>query len=374
VPRTAASAAPGPPAGTPRNAAPSRRTAAAPCGPGSATRAAWIAGAPARKSIEENSRASAAHNERAIAAVQEGAADYLFKDPLKRRVSTVQRAPRESPERRRRRTAANALRESKARLAITTDRPEHRNLVDHFRRAQRLASVGRLASGIAPNLTTVLSPRLMGVPMLPEHITAPGDLQLRAMFEKNAERGAGLVRQILRFTQGGGGEPRQVHVTHLLRDLSMVTGEPLPENIRFDTCIAPNLWSITASPTQIHPVLLNLCMNARDALLRGGTLARRAQNLVVEDRAVRASPGDRPGTLAPPSPTRSPRNRSTSSPSCAPSAAASTPLRPNPPPEPSALTLRPNPPPEPSALTLRPNPPPEPSAPPENPAVLFVQK
>ena len=187
------------------------------------------------------------------------------------------------------------LGQPKARLTIVTDITERRKLEDRFLRAQRLESVGMLASGIAHDLNNVLSPILMGVPMLREHITDPGDLQLLAMFEKSAERGAGLVRQILSFAQGVGGEPRQVQVKHLLRDLSTVIGETFPKNIRFDTYIGANLWPITANPTQIHQVLLNLCVNARDALHRGGTLTLRAENLVLDDLGVRAIPGARPG-------------------------------------------------------------------------------
>jgi two-component system cell cycle sensor histidine kinase/response regulator CckA len=183
----------------------------------------------------------------------------------------------------------------RARLSIVTDITERKALEERFLRAQRLESVGMLASGIAHDLNNVLAPILMGAPMLRDHITDPGDLELLAMFEKSAERGAGLVRQILSFAHGVGGEPRQVQVKHLLRDLGSVIVETFPKNIRFESYISANLFPITANPTQIHQVLLNLCVNARDAMPTGGALSLRAENVVLDELGVRAIEGSRPG-------------------------------------------------------------------------------
>lgn len=183
----------------------------------------------------------------------------------------------------------------RARLSIVTDITERKELEDRFLRAQRLESVGMLASGIAHDLNNVLAPILMGAPMLRDHITDPGDLELLAMFEKSAERGAGLVRQILSFAHGVGGDPRLVQVKHLIRDLGSVINETFPKNIRFESHIAPNLYAITANPTQIHQVLLNLCVNARDAMPTGGSLKLRAENVVLDEIGVSAIPGARPG-------------------------------------------------------------------------------
>ncbi|MCX6954224.1 MAG: PAS domain S-box protein, partial [Verrucomicrobia bacterium] len=174
----------------------------------------------------------------------------------------------------------------RARLTIVSDITERKKLEDRFLRAQRLESVGMLAAGIAHDLNNVLSPILMGAPILRDHITDAGDLQLLAMFEKSAERGAGLVRQILSFAHGVGGEPRQIQVKHLLRDLGTVIAETFPKNIKFETHLAPNLWLVTANPTQIHQVLLNLCVNARDSMPNGGVLSLRAENRLLDDTAA----------------------------------------------------------------------------------------
>lgn len=184
----------------------------------------------------------------------------------------------------------------KARLTIVTDITERKQLEERFLRTQRLESVGMLAAGIAHDLNNVLSPILMGAPMLRAHLSDPADLQLVAMFEKSAERGAGLVRQILNFAQGVGGELRPIQVRHVLRDLASVIRETFPKNIRYEERVPRDLWPVAANPTQIHQVLLNLCVNARDALPDGGTLSLRAENLLLDETSARAIPGARPGS------------------------------------------------------------------------------
>ncbi len=179
----------------------------------------------------------------------------------------------------------------KARLCIVTDITERKKLEDRFLRAQRLESVGMLAAGIAHDLNNVLSPILMGAPMLRDHLTDYGDLKLVAMFETSAQRGAGLVRQILNFAQGVGGELRQVHLKHLVRDIATVVRETFPRNITYEEHVGTALWPVMANPTQVHQVLLNLCVNARDAMPRGGSLRVRAENLVLNDETARQHDG-----------------------------------------------------------------------------------
>jgi PAS domain S-box-containing protein len=183
----------------------------------------------------------------------------------------------------------------KARLCIATDVTEHKRLEERFLRTQRLESIGMLAAGIAHDLNNILSPILMGAPILRERTRDPGDLQLLSMFEKSAERGAGLVRQILGFAHGVGGEPQPLQVRHVLRDLVAMLHETFPKNIRCEERLARELWMIQGNPTKIHQVLLNLCVNARDAMPQGGVLRLRAENLLLDATAARHLPGGRPG-------------------------------------------------------------------------------
>jgi len=153
-------------------------------------------------------------------------------------------------------------------------------------RAQRLESIGMLASGIAHDLNNVLAPIILAAPELREHATHPEDLRIIASLEKSAERGVALVRQILAFAQGVGGGRQLVDVRHLLRETANVMRETFPKNIRLEDNVPTNLVPIMADPTQIHQVILNLCVNARDAMPSGGTLRLGAENCRLDQEAA----------------------------------------------------------------------------------------
>jgi two-component system, cell cycle sensor histidine kinase and response regulator CckA len=184
----------------------------------------------------------------------------------------------------------------KARLIIVTDVTEQKKLEEQFLRAQRLESIGMLAAGIAHDLNNVLAPILMGAPMLRERVSHPNDLRLLETLEKSAERGAGLVRQILGFAHGVDGGRQLVQVKHLMRDISGIIRETFPKKIRYEEDIPASPWPVNANPTQIHQVLLNLCVNARDAMPAGGTLRVRLEHCVLDELAASALEGSRPGS------------------------------------------------------------------------------
>ncbi|HVU31854.1 MAG TPA: PAS domain S-box protein [Opitutaceae bacterium] len=175
----------------------------------------------------------------------------------------------------------------KAHLTICSDVTEKHELREQFYRAQRLESIGMLAAGIAHDLNNVLAPILMAPQMLRLHTTNPGDLKMLDVLEKSAERGAGLVRQILGFANGLGGEHRPLQVKHLLRDLASFIDQTFPKSIKLDANIPTALWPVLGSATQVHQVLLNLCVNARDAMPQGGVLRLGARNLVLETGEAR---------------------------------------------------------------------------------------
>ena len=119
-----------------------------------------------------------------------------------------------------------------ARLYIGTDVTAKKNLEEQFLRVQRLESIGMLASGIAHDLNNVLAPIFLAAPMLREHVTNPVDLRMIATLEKSAERGAGLVRQILSFAHGVSGQLQLLQVKHLVKDTASVINQTFPKNIR----------------------------------------------------------------------------------------------------------------------------------------------
>ncbi|HEY4990113.1 MAG TPA: ATP-binding protein, partial [Opitutaceae bacterium] len=137
----------------------------------------------------------------------------------------------------------------------------------------------------------VLAPIFLAAPILKEHATNPVDLSMIATLEKSAERGAGLVRQILSFAHGVGGVHQQLRLKAIVRDTMSVINQTFPKNIRLAEDVAENLWPIAGNATQIHQILLNLCVNARDAMPFGGSLVIRAENASLDDIAARAIPG-----------------------------------------------------------------------------------
>ncbi len=181
------------------------------------------------------------------------------------------------------------------RLSIATDITAKKRIEEQFYRAQRLESLGMLAAGIAHDLNNVLAPILLAAPMLRDRATDPGDIRMISILEKSAERGAALVRQILGFAHGADGEHRAIQVKHLLRDVATFVSETFPKSITFESEIASNLWRVKANPTQLHQVLLNLCVNARDAMPRGGTLTLRAKNCALDEETISEHEGGRPG-------------------------------------------------------------------------------
>lgn len=170
-----------------------------------------------------------------------------------------------------------------------------KRLDEQFQRAQRLESIGMLASGIAHDLNNVLAPIIMAAPVLREHATNPEDLKIITSLEKSAERGVELVRQILSFAHGAGNAQKLVQIQHLVQEALCVANESFPKNIRVVDSIPGNLWPIMADPTQIHQVLLNLCVNARDAMPSGGTLTVSAENALLDEVTARRVEGSRPG-------------------------------------------------------------------------------
>lgn len=180
-------------------------------------------------------------------------------------------------------------------LITNTDVTEQRRSEEHLLRAQRMESIGTLAGGIAHDLNNILSPILMAVEMLQIEDLNDDMKRWTGMIGENAERGADLVKQVLTFARGMEGDRVSVQVKHLVKDLISVLTETLPKAIHIKYDIAPELWVISADPTQIHQVMMNMCINARDAMLSGGTLKITAENAEIDENYSRMNPEATPG-------------------------------------------------------------------------------
>lgn len=167
-------------------------------------------------------------------------------------------------------------------VAVKHDVSEQKKLEQQMRRTQRLESIGLLASGIAHDLNNILAPITLALELL--KIKYPGGEaeKLLGMIETSAKRGAGIVRQVLTFAQGVDGARGEVQPRHLLKDIGALIDETFPRNIRSELVIAPDVCPILGDVTQLHQVMLNLAVNARDAMPAGGTLRLGAHNVMLE--------------------------------------------------------------------------------------------
>jgi two-component system cell cycle sensor histidine kinase/response regulator CckA len=177
----------------------------------------------------------------------------------------------------------NEDKEPKAVLVIDTDITEKKKIEKQFLRAQRMESIGILAGGIAHDLNNILSPILMSLEVLKlKYIDQESQVWLK-LLQASAERGASMVKQILSFARGSEGKRVILQPKHLLSDVVKILKETFPRSIDVQFDLPSNLWIVTADPTQLHQVLMNLCVNARDAMPNGGSITIRAENCTIDD-------------------------------------------------------------------------------------------
>jgi PAS domain S-box-containing protein len=175
-------------------------------------------------------------------------------------------------------------------LTVSTDITEKKQLQAQFLQSQRLESIGTLASGIAHDFNNILTPILAVAQLLPIKIPDLDDKshQLLEILEGSAKRGADLVKQILSFTRRGAeGTRTTFQARHLLADVAQIALRTFPKSIETRTDISPNLWPIVADATQLHQVLMNLTVNARDAMPNGGMLRISAENFWIDESYAR---------------------------------------------------------------------------------------
>jgi PAS domain S-box-containing protein len=170
-------------------------------------------------------------------------------------------------------------------LTVSTDITEKKQLEAQFLRAQRLESLGTLASGIAHDFNNILTPILAAAQLLPLKLPDLDERnrQLLKLIEDSTKRGADLVKQILAFARGAEGKRVPLQVGYLLSEVLQVAQQTFPKTIEICGDIpTTDLWTVSADATQLHQVLMNLCVNARDAMPNGGTLSLSLENKFVD--------------------------------------------------------------------------------------------
>lgn len=182
-------------------------------------------------------------------------------------------------------------------LGIGSDITERKRLESQFLRAQRLESVGTLASGIAHDLNNVLAPILMSIQLLQQQVADPKGQRWLQTIETSTKRGAHLVKQVLSFTRGIESDSAVLHVPHLVQEVEHILQETLPAAIALQISTeSGSTLHIQGDATQMHQVLMNLAVNSRDAMPQGGELRIQVRPFTVDHAFARqhieAEPGD----------------------------------------------------------------------------------
>ena len=180
-------------------------------------------------------------------------------------------------------------------LSINTNITERKRLEDQFLRAQRLESVGTLASGIAHDLNNILNTIMLANHVVKRRSTGKYDDILETI-EDSVNRGSDIVKQVLLFTRGSSGDLGPVDFKKLLVEMSRIVRETFPKSVKLDVDIAEDLMPLLGNATQIHQILMNLTVNARDALgPGGGAISIKAENRSLDESYVLMRPELPPG-------------------------------------------------------------------------------
>jgi two-component system, cell cycle sensor histidine kinase and response regulator CckA len=157
-------------------------------------------------------------------------------------------------------------------------------------RAQRLDSIGTLAGGMAHDLNNVLSPVVMSLNLLKDHCLSQEGQELLKTLETSTQRATQIVRQMLTFAKGSGVSWQPVQLHFLIKETVSILAETFPKNILVETEVASDLWTVSGDATHLHQVLMNLCVNARDAMPHGGDLLISARNVELDECYAQTSP------------------------------------------------------------------------------------
>jgi len=178
----------------------------------------------------------------------------------------------------------------KSKLILNTDITERKQLEEQFLRAQRLESLGALVSGIAHDLNNALSPIVMGVDILRAQADLKSSKAMLDTIGSSAKRGSDMVKQMLTFARGGSSQKTLIDTNHLLHEMYKIITDTFPKTIQCRIAADPASKPVIGVPTQLHQVLMNLCVNARDAMPNGGMITLSTRNIEVNAAEARCYP------------------------------------------------------------------------------------
>ena len=182
-------------------------------------------------------------------------------------------------------------------VGLAEDITERKELEERFLRAQRLEAVGTLAGGVAHDLNNILTPILMVTSLLKPKLADPSDVALLTLMAAGAKRGANIIRQLLTFSRGVVGKRGPVQLQALFTEMLAIMRETFPRELVLVENLPGDIWAVDGDTTQLHQVLMNLCVNARDAMPGGGTLTLSAANKALGDADLVGHPQSRAGNF-----------------------------------------------------------------------------
>jgi signal transduction histidine kinase/ActR/RegA family two-component response regulator len=164
---------------------------------------------------------------------------------------------------------------------LATQIVEREKIESALRQAQRLEAVGQLTSGVSHDFNNLLTVILGNVRQMQKQLTDEKQLRRLTMMAEAAERGAKLTAQMLAFSRRQKLEPKSVDLNETVLSMRDLLQSTMGGSVRLETVLAPRLWPAMIDPTQIELVILNLAINARDAMAVGGTLAVETSNVTL---------------------------------------------------------------------------------------------
>lgn len=170
-----------------------------------------------------------------------------------------------------------------------------RRLEAEVHRAQRMEAIGALAGGMAHDLNNSLAPVLLGVQLLRRENLSENNRKLVDLMESSVLRGVSMVQQVLLFARGQSAPVESLDIQRLVREMASLATDTFPKNIHVSSHIPNPLWPIRGNATELHQVLLNLAVNARDAMPAGGSLCFSAENVDLDVTQSAQYPEATPG-------------------------------------------------------------------------------
>jgi two-component system, cell cycle sensor histidine kinase and response regulator CckA len=192
----------------------------------------------------------------------------------------------------------DAMGEPKSIFMVNTDITQKKLLEAQLLRSQRLESIGTLAGGIAHDLNNVLSPIMMSVQLLQMKLHDKEQKKLLKTLENNVKRGANLVKQVLSFATGIESKRTNIDFKQIFAEIAQIITETFPKQIVFQQEIDKNLHRCCGDTTQIHQIIMNLVVNARDAMVEGGKLTISLENIQIDEHYARMNLCDMPPALS----------------------------------------------------------------------------